>query len=89
MRFELPSLRFLVFTHSMYKSVMDVLDRLSLPEHTLVRLDNLCIPFNSEYPQPIPRNIGRLLYSATALQLAANNQMPLLEGGPSAFALWL
>ena len=86
LRVELPSLRSLVFTHSMYKSVMDVLDRLSLPEHTLVRLDNLCIPFNSEYPQPIPRNIGRLLYSATALQLAV---MLLLEGGPPASALWL
>ena len=66
----------------MYKSVMDVLDR----EHTLVRLDN---PFNSEYPEPIPRNHGRLLDSATALKLAVDNEMPPLEDGPSASALWL
>ncbi|KAM5537492.1 hypothetical protein V8D89_008819 [Ganoderma adspersum] len=88
---ELPSLRSLVFTHSAYTSVIGVVDGLSLPQHTLVRLDNLYIPFNSEYPAPIPSGLSRLLDRATTLQLAADNEILFLvvEGGPSDSGLWL
>ncbi|PIL27873.1 hypothetical protein GSI_09995 [Ganoderma sinense ZZ0214-1] len=70
---------------------MGVLDGLSLPPRTLVRLDNLYIPFNSEYPAPIPRSLNELLGGITTMQLAVDKEMLFLvvEGESPESGLWL
>ncbi|KAI1783709.1 hypothetical protein LXA43DRAFT_1186816 [Ganoderma leucocontextum] len=87
-RAELPRLRSLVFTVSAYHLVAHVLRGLSLPPSTLIRLDNLFVFYDSEYPGPIPAGLGALDH-ITTMELAVQNEMLFLVVESASSGLWL
>ena len=85
---ELPRLRSLVFTVSAYHPVVEILCALSVPPSALIRLDNLFVPYDTQYPDPIPANLSPLAH-VTTMDLAVEEQVLfLVMQGPSS-GLWL
>ena len=85
---ELPRLRSLVFTVSAYHPVVEILCALSIPPSALIRLDNLFVPYDTQYPDPIPANLSPLAH-VTTMDLAVEEQMLFLVMQGASSGLWL
>ncbi|KAM5537511.1 hypothetical protein V8D89_008838 [Ganoderma adspersum] len=85
---ELPHLRSLVFTVSAYHPVADILCALSISPSTLIRLDDLFVPSDTQYPDPIPAHLSPLAH-ATTMDLAVEDEMLFLVMQSASSGLWL
>ncbi|KAM5537508.1 hypothetical protein V8D89_008835 [Ganoderma adspersum] len=84
---KLQHLRSLVFAYCAYEPAVDILCELSLPQATLVRLDDTYIPYD-HYPDTLPSSIGPLKrIDAMEIAVTDNSFFLVAEGDSSGF--WL